>query len=729
MKRLLITLAFACAVVSMASAQRGFSKLSPWLRQLSAGQELMRRNALTARARVQPSEVCVFVRITAEADAVLRQYDSKSLTQVGDIHIAMVPVRQLRPMAADARVARIEARPRGEILLDTLSECIHATEVQEGRGGLPQAFTGKGVVLGSMDIGYDLTHPNFYSRDAGTYRIKRVWDMLSTDTVGSRLPVGRDYTTQEELLAIGHTRDGLEQTHGTHTLGIAAGSGHNSPYHGVAPETDLCMVANAVTNNANLIDSALYDRFTFATDALGFKYLFDYADNVGKPCVVTFSEGSSQDFWGYDQLYAEMLNQLLGPGRIMVAAAGNQGTLKSWFHKAPGEGTTGSFIVGAKTAYCTLKSAADFTVRLVAYGKERNDTLRIRGSEVTHAKDSLLRYRLPGLDSLEVLAYRSCYDASETCYDLTFYRKHSFGFDVPISLELLDNLADVEFWRGSVTLSTHSKNPWLAAGEKSHNIHSPSCFPRVISVGATTYRDSVRNKNGEWHAYWPGKDGRRVDFSSVGPTMAGHIKPDVMAPGNNIISSYSSFFREHNPKSSDFDWEVDTVVFRGRTYSWTSNSGTSSSCPAVAGAIALWLQAKPDLTPEDVMGVIQRTSRRPDASLTYPNNLYGYGEIDVYRGLLDILGADEIEAVSTQHTRASITVVNGKLVVSLSQMTSTPFRLRIFALNGRVMSDVKVPAGEHRYELPLNALPNGIYAVQMDGLAEANGSTLIRIGR
>jgi hypothetical protein len=60
------------------------------------------------------------------------------------------------------------------------------------------------------------------------------------------------------------------------------------------------MVANAVSNNANLIDSTLYDRFTFATDALGFKYLFDYANSVGKPCVVTFSEGSGQDFWGYD---------------------------------------------------------------------------------------------------------------------------------------------------------------------------------------------------------------------------------------------------------------------------------------------------------------------------------------------------------------------------------------------------------------------------------------------
>lgn len=730
MRRILITFLFICSVVSMVSAQqRGMAKLSPWLRQLTAEQEWSSRRAVPMQGHGQQHEVCVFVRITAEAEEVLRQYDSRSLTQVGNIHIALVPVSQLRPMAADERVARIEARPRGEILLDTLSTCIDAVDVQEGRGGLPQAFTGKGVVLGSMDIGYDLTHPNFYSRDVKDYRIKCLWDMLATDTVGSRFPVGRDYTTQEELLALGHTRDGLEQTHGTHTLGIAAGSGCDSPYHGVAPETDLCMVANAVSNNVHQIDSTLRDRFTFATDALGFKYLFDYANSVSKPCVVSFSEGSSQDFRGYDQLYYEMLDQLLGPGRILVAAAGNQGHVKSWFHKEPGEGSVGTFLVGAKTVYCTLKSAEDFSVRLVAYGTEQNDTLLIRGSEVTAVPDSLLRYRLPGLDSLEVLAYPSCYNLSETCYDITFYRKNAIGFDVPLSLELLDNIADVEMWRGSVVLVANSKNPWLMAGEKTHNVHSPSSAPRVICVGATTHRDGIRNKNGEWHEYWLGKDGRRVDFSSVGPAMTGRIKPDVMAPGNNVISSYSSFFKEANPNSSDFDWEVATYEFRGRTYSWTSNSGTSSACPAVAGAIALWLQAKPDLTPEDVLGVIQRTSRHPDASLDYPNNLYGYGEIDVYRGLLDILGADRIEAVSSVHTRTAVSVENDRLVIALPQPATAPFRVRLFALSGRLASDVRLPAGDSRYELPLTTLSKGIYAVQLDGLLQLSGSTLIRTGR
>ena len=61
------------------------------------------------------------------------------------------------------------------------------------------------------------------------------------------------------------------------------------------------------------------------------------------------------------------------------------------------------------------------------------------------------------------------------------------------------------------------------------------------------------------------------------------------------------------------------------------------STPVVTGIVALWLQAKPDLTTEEVKDVIAHTARHSDPSLTYPNNEYGYGEIDAYKGLLYIL--------------------------------------------------------------------------------------------
>ena len=83
--------------------------------------------------------------------------------------------------------------------------------------------------------------------------------------------------------------------------------------------------------------------------------------------------------------------------------------------------------------------------------------------------------------------------------------------------------------------------------------------------------------------------GQRTDYSAVGPTLDGRTKPDVMAPGTNIISSYSSYYMEANPDARDLLSSVKLFDFGGRTYPWTSNAGTSMSAPVVGGAIALWL--------------------------------------------------------------------------------------------------------------------------------------------
>lgn len=57
----------------------------------------------------------------------------------------------------------------------------------------------------------------------------------------------------------------------------------------MACDADLVLVDNAA-DNASLIDPKDYYKFTYATDALGFKYIFDYAERMHQPCVINFSE-------------------------------------------------------------------------------------------------------------------------------------------------------------------------------------------------------------------------------------------------------------------------------------------------------------------------------------------------------------------------------------------------------------------------------------------------------
>ena len=676
--------------------------------------------------------VCAFVRIAPDGEAALRSHGCRLLAREGDICIADIPCRNLAQLSLDKRILRIEASHSShtQLLNDSMAWYLNALPVYEGRN-LPQPFMGQDVVVGVMDVGFDLTHPTFYSRDTTTYRISRFWDMLSADTVGSTLYVGRDYAGREELLTVAHARDGLDQHHGTHTAGTATGSGYNSPYQGMAPESDICLVANAVSDDIALIDSADYYKYTYATDALGFKYIFDYAESQGKPCIINFSEGSSQDFWGYDLLYYEMLDRLTGPGRIIVSAAGNRGNDKTWFLKPRGTATAGAFITAYdKTAMITLKSADDYQLRLVAYSDASSDTLVIGSRLVTQQQDSTLYAFIDPTLQLTAEAYPSCYDQHETCLDITILGQYTIGSRPKLSIEVIGSEADVEVY--SVTgklIENASLNPLLTAGEHSHSIVSPASSPGIICVGATYYREGIVNYKGEWLDLGTNKGdyGQRSINTSVGPTYDGRIKPDVMAPGMNVISSYSSYYLENHPDSPTNKWNVATFDFNGRTYAWNTNSGTSMAAPAVAGAIALWLQAKPDLTTEEVMNVFRHTCRHYDPLLSYPNNLYGYGEIDVYRGLLYLLGVEGIEGVSTTHTKAHVTVEGGQLTVDFGHPIEAPVTITLYSLNGTKLMTATAPAMHTTFSHSLPALPNAVYVVQLSSSNGINESTLIKL--
>lgn len=686
-------------------------------------------------AQRETPTVCAFIRITDDAERILRQNGCQKLAQAGNIYIAAIPADRLSALSQERNVSRIEARRGTHALMDSMAIHLNALPVYAGTS-LPQAYTGKDVVMGIMDIGFDLTHPNFYDAQASNYRIKRLWDQISPDTIGSSLFVGRDYSGERELLDLGCSYDGKQQTHGTHTLGIAAGSGYNSPYRGMAWESDICLVNNATTEDIALIDTADYSKYTFATDALGFKYIFDYAQSVGKPCVVSFSEGSEQDFYGYDVLYYAMLDSLLGPGRILVASAGNNGNVVNFIHKERGRERAGTFVqTSIDRMSLTAKADAPFTLRTTIYNTEPM-VIEIPTNEVLAREDSCYTDSVLIDDRMYYItltAYPSCYIPTETCYDIELRALANLGSHKPLSVEFVGRDADIEVYRNSGNLVTNPLEPELCDATVGRTIHSPSSAPRVICVGATGYRTGITNYLGEYREFNQGNDGRRSSYSSIGPTFDGRIKPDVMAPGSNIISSYSSYYLENNPQAGDIRSDVEHFDFRGRTYSWNSNAGTSMATPAVGGAIALWLQAKPTLTPEEAMDVIAHTSSHYDESLSYPNNEYGYGQIDVYRGLLYILGIDGIEGLS-QHQPKAVSILpigQGQLQLRFEggEGLSTPsFSIRIFNTSGQLVSTQSLTGGQEEYTIDLSSLPHGVYAVQVNtGQPATTGSTLVRL--
>ena len=718
---------------AVAQGQRAqYGKLSGQLRQWvrEEGTRTAARKAMGARGNGAASPmVCAFVQTRTGADAeALRQRGCQVLLRHGDISIVQMPLAQVPTLSADSRVRRIEARGTGHTLLDSVYIQIGAREVYSARQ-LPQAFTGQGVVVGVQDVGFDLTHPNFLATDGATWRIRRFWDQLSPDTLGSPLPVGAAYESEADIRAYGHSRDAQLISHGTHTLGCAAGTGFGTSYRGIAYDSDLCLVSNAVSTDAPLIDSTQIYKYTSATDALGFQYIFDYARQTGQPCVVNFSEGATQGFSHDDLLFHTMLQRMTGPGRILVASAGNDGYQKNYFDKPKGQVSAGVFMCqwANRLAY-NLKADGAFQMRVSVWENGAPQVHTVDMNDVLATADSTLTDTVSLCGDtyvIEMGAYASCYDARDVAYDVLITGPQRIGLAKSLSVEVMGDDTNVEFFRVRGLITEDRQAPQLNAADESHCINSPANAPGIIAVGATAYRTRFVNSQGATYPYNAGTKGERATFSAIGPTLDGRVKPDVMAPGVNVISSYSSWYIEQKeePEGS----LVATFPYNGRVYGWQADSGTSMSAPVVTGVVALWLQARPDLSPDDVMDVLRHTCRQPDPSLAYPNNAYGYGEIDAYRGLLYVLGIDGIEGLSHHQPRgASFTVgPQGCVGLRLSEVPSRPFSVRLYTADGQLLRSQAFAPGQSLYTLPLPR--HGLYVLQIDGgEAHIQGSTLVR---
>lgn len=138
-----------------------------------------------------------------------------------------------------------------------------------------------------------------------------------------------------------------------------------------------------------------------------------------------------------------------------------------------------------------------------------------------------------------------------------------------------------------------------------NTVGSPGDYSNVIAVGATNSQDNI------------------ASYSGIGPSFGGTLKPDLVAPGEGIVSTYA-------------------------TQLYGTNRGTSMAAPHVAGAIALLWSANPDLIGNYdatynalVNNAFPITDSAFSAESKYtqcraesvPNNIYGFGRLDVYQAM------------------------------------------------------------------------------------------------
>ena len=131
--------------------------------------------------------------------------------------------------------------------------------------------------------------------------------------------------------------------------------------------------------------------------------------------------------------------------------------------------------------------------------------------------------------------------------------------------------------------------------------------------------------------------------------------------------------------------------------------------PAVSGVLALWLQACPTLTLNDVREILGKTSTHPDFMGQVPNNAYGRGQIDAQAGLKLLLEANGIGRTSLVDVSPGDTSTAGYVYDSGTHTVTTQGSSGIFiySLNGQLL------LSSTSHSLDITQLPVGIYVLRL----------------
>lgn len=602
-----------------------------------------------------------------------------------------VPVSSLEALTDEECIVSIEVSSPVKIQMDKARVASNASLLTGGVAPFTHSYMASGVLLGIVDQEIQVNHINFYDRfNNKKLRIKRFLNQLK----------GREFTDQESIEAEKYDTRSMSSGHATHVLGIAAGADTTTDYYGIAQFADLAVVATT-GEDADLSD--------------GVKYIFDYADEVNKPCVINISMGGVLGPHDGTETCNRVIESLVGPGRLVVAAAGNSGDMNMHVGKTLNGHDSLMTFMRLITSYWydfTMTdiwgdTAQNYEVSFVVYD-EYGDSIAYSTPFYSAVTDSAfthkIRTTIGGSNvkiDLDVATGINEYNNRGNVY--FEYVENYLPDDCRFGIIVRGDSGTVNMWtydQLSEFTDNYMSNKGWSDGDDDMTIGTGVGDTRnVITVGSY-----VSNGGGGWYG---SADEDVSYFSSKGPLTTGQIKPEVLAPGEVIVSSIP------DDKNLVYSRTANTTV-NGTKYYYGEMQGTSMSSPYCAGVIAAWLEAKPDLTYDEVVDILRHTSRSDRYTGTVPNNTSGYGKLNAYAGLIRILGLDvDVANVAAQQKIvgylsdgiAHIAGVLGNVNVCVVDMSGKTLYSNVYD---------NVMAGEE-IEIDMNRMPDGIYVINVNG--------------
>ena len=598
--------------------------------------------------------------------------------------------------------------------------------------GLSQNYTGKGVIVGIVDIGFQTDHPTFYSPDGKNYRVQRFWNQQKQGNPPSLFNYGTEYLDSTNI-ASAIDDDGA---HGTHVAGIAAGSGLGSPnlkYRGMAPESEIVMVGIKYANDT-LGGSGLGD-YVVANPTIidGYNYVFKYAELHNKPSVCNLSWGMHTGPHDGTSLFDRSVKSITGSGRIVVGAAGNDGRNQMHIHQT----------LNGDTAYTLAvdNNRKDFVhenIYMDIWGGVSNgsgDKIKIQLNLVDTFGNVLINtpWNLAG-DCVNCGAYKQMYTHDKDTLSIIF-TEQNYPFNGKSNFLVIaeHNRPGNGYIRLGIT-STGEFNAWNSGqayrwtsghfwkGHKSQSFgkkfiegtaegsvgENGGSGTHTLTAGAYINRNTWTNYKGEYFNQPWNIVGDIAGFSSRGPMPKsithpnGRIKPDIIAPGQSITSA---LHRRQVP-----GWLNNELMYKtqynGNDVYWAMFSGTSMAAPHSTGIVALYLQANEWLTPLEIRNLWRLTARKDQYTTNDSNGNSGYGKIDAFETLKII---DQYAAIPKNQLKQGWTYfVNDReeLVISNIKM-EWDGSICIYNANGQPLLKQHLP--KNMTSVDISDLSSGIY--------------------
>lgn len=468
---------------------------------------------------------------------------------------------------------------------------------------------GQGVLVGVVDTGIEYQHQAFLNED-NTSRIVSIWDQTINN--GEVPPEGFTYGTEysqellntalqsEDPLSIVPSTD--ENGHGTMMAGIIAGNeNEEANFSGIVPDAELVVVK---LKQAKQINRRMFmvppDKLCYQeTDIiLGIRYIITTALRLNRPLALCIALGTNEgghDGRGATSSYLSILSQY---PRIGVAMSGGN------------EGNTQRHYLGL------IEERQEF----------KEFELKVSSLDKTFCME--VWQQVPHRLAIDIISPTGeyvprIYPRIRSCQELTFIFEPSILWvnNFIIEAESGDQLIMIRFedpqegiWRFRLYNLDNQPSEfhvWLPSGDFiSNETYFLEANPNTTITSPGNAFTPITTT-----AYNPVGGGIWLS-ASRGYTRTNFVKPDLAAPGVNVLAPMLN-----------------------NTYGVVS--GTGAATAHLTGIIAMLLEwavlraRYPGITGVAIKHLLIRGARR-DMDITYPNNVWGYGKVDLF-GVFEML--------------------------------------------------------------------------------------------